>query len=178
MARKKARVKSKTTSSTLPPHFITTFGKKVLLRANKKTRALAQEIVTDAKVAIRTQKYNWAPLSDRYLERKQRLGLDERIYMATREYVNKGIGVFEKDGYVFAGPKRGTHKPSGLEYRVLARILEFGTDTIPARPLWRLLLSNALRKSEYLRKSLRSDTAKRWRTSMKRSKKRRARRSK
>lgn len=155
-ARKRPKVKGRTRTSSLPSNFISTFGKEALIKANDDTRAFAKEVAKDAKAIIRQQKYKWEPLSEEYLERKKKLGLDERILIATKAYVNKGIGSFERKGLIFVGPKPGKHKPSGLTYQKLARIHEYGTWSIPARPLWRPLLSAALRRSKKFRREYNS----------------------
>ena len=88
------------------------------------------------------QKYNWRPLSEEYLEWKKEQGLDDRILIATGDYVDsiqvrktkRGTGV-----QIQVGVPAGIHEPSGLPYRTLARIMEFGSSTrgVPARPHWR-----------------------------------------
>ncbi len=138
----------------LPANFFSAFKKDALILANEKTRKFAKELSAEVKEIIRKQKYKWEPLSEDYLEHKERVGLDTRIYMATKEYVNKGIGYWEVGRFIFVGPKPGIHEPSGLKYEWLARIHEYGSFKvgIPARPLWRPLLSVAIRRSKTLRK--------------------------
>mgnify|MGYP001447643462 CR=1 FL=1 len=109
----------------------------------------------------------WAALSERYLRWKKRRGLDPRILIATGEYV-KNIGIekvkghFRKEkgkkGIILVKPEDGKqadgkdvayvvcvpdrkHQASGLNFRRLARIHEFGSVKahIPARPHWRPL---------------------------------------
>ena len=140
--RKKAKVKAKFKKEELPNNFFSAFKKDALMLANRDTRKFAKALSAEAKEIIRTQRYKWHPLSEAYLEHKEREGLDLRIYMATKDYVNKGIGWWEKNGFIFVGPKPGIHKPSGLTYVYLSRILEHGSLKvgIPARPLWRPLL--------------------------------------
>lgn len=175
--RKNPKVKTATTSRTLPKNFFSAFGKDLLLKADDETRKFAKDLAKEAKSIIRDQRYDWKSLSDAYLKQKERKGLDTRIYIATKTYVNKGIGYFEKGGYSFVGPKPGTHKPSGLPYAVLARILEFGTWSIPARPLWRPLLSVALRRSKHFRNKFVSDARKDFNKKLKGSVKKKARKS-
>lgn len=147
-----AKVKAKFKRTTLPKNFFSAFNKDVQVLANQTSRKFAQDAVASVKKAIRNQEFNWKPLSPAYKKFKERKALDERIYVATKEYLNKGIGWWESQGKVFAGPKNGIHKPSGLTYRQLSRIHEFGTWTIPARPLWRPVLSKLLAKRKMYRK--------------------------
>lgn len=167
--KKRAKVKGKTRTKTLPNNFITVFNKKLLIRANKETREFAKGIAAEAKSIIKEQRYNWPPLSDNYLNYKLNKGLDDRIYIATGEYLIKGIGYFEKGGFIFVGPKPGIHKPSKLPYEYLGRILEYGTDTIPARQLWRPLLSSTLRKSQKFKRTFQEATKKSYNQQVKRS---------
>lgn len=147
MAKKKPNIRTTVKSRTLPPNFFSVFNKEALVLANKTTRAAAQQVTKDAKNVIRNQEFNWQELSPRYKEWKKKKGLDERKLMATKTYVNYGIGWWEKEGRIFVGPRRGIHKPSGLSYQDLARMLEFGTWKMPARQLWRPLLSKAMASS-------------------------------
>lgn len=151
---KRPKISGHATTKTLPKNFFSTFNKRMLVRATDETREIAKDLSKEAKDIIRSQRYAWKPLKEKYRDKKVAKGLDERILMATKEYVNKGIGHFEKDGYIFVGPKSGTHKPSGLSYNALSRIHEFGTWSIPARPLWRPLLAVALKKFYTLKKKL------------------------
>ncbi len=151
MARK-IRTKVTIRKKELPSNFFSLFKNDVKILANEKTRKFAKDIAKEAKETIRKQKFNWKPLNKAYKRDKERKGLDQRVYMATKDYVNKGIGYWEKEGQIFVGPKQGTHKPSGFTYQHLSRIHEYGTDTIPARPLWRPLLAVTLAKIKPFRK--------------------------
>jgi hypothetical protein len=68
--------------------------------------------------------------------------LSEKIYIATGDFL-RNIRARERkvQGRVVwvVGPSSGTHAPSGLTYRELARIHEFGSRAagVPPRPLWR-----------------------------------------
>ena len=151
---KKPKVKAKLTQTELPPGFFTAFKKEALLLANKVNEQFAKDTLKEIKETVRKQKFKWKKLSPEYLAKKKREGLDTRIYLATRDYINKGIEYRKKDGFIFVGPKEGTHKPSGLTYKQLARILEWGTwdGRIPARPLWRPVASKMLAKKKIYRK--------------------------
>lgn len=163
MARKKTKkpkVSGKVKTKSIPPHFITAFKKEAQLRASKLIRELAEDLAEEAKDIILEQRYNWESLSSGYLAYKLRVGLDPRILIATGEYVDEGIGHYEKDGIIFVGPMPGIHEPSGVPYVKLARWFEYGTETMPARPLWGPLYRVALKRNKKLRKKIRADTKK------------------
>lgn len=123
------------------------FKNEVQLRSSQFTREVAAGIANDAVDAIENQTFHWKPLSEKYLKWKKSQGLDERILVATEEYKNS-ISWGEVGNKVWAGISPGAeHESSGLPMSILARIHEFGTKTIPARPLWRPLLSKYTRKS-------------------------------
>ncbi len=81
------------------------------------------------------QDLDWVPLSDATITKK---GHDE-VYMETESYF-KSISIEVKtqpgsmDVVIFP---EGKHGPSGLPMAMLAGYLEYGTETIPSRPLWR-----------------------------------------
>ncbi len=157
----KPRVKAKFKKTSLPPSYFSLFKKDVLMLANQKTRKFSKEIAAEARDIIKNQEFKWKPLSDAYLDSKILKGLDERIYIATGDFL-KHIGWWEKivgkKALIFVGPKPGIHKPSGLTYQFLAKILEFGSlkANIPARPLWRPLLSRVVRRSKGFRQEYRN----------------------
>lgn len=126
--------------------FLAVFRKEVELNATKLTKESAKQIVEDARDAVENQSIDWVSLKPEYLERKEKEGLDPRILIATREYLMTfGWGVTH--GKVWCGiPSDVIHEGSGLPAHILGRIHEFGTATIPPRPLWRTVLSNWLRK--------------------------------
>ena len=145
---KKLKIRTTIKSRTVPPNFFSVFNKEAFVKANKVTRETAKQVAKDAKDVIRNQEFDWEPLDPGYKETKKKKGLDERILIATKDYVNNGIGWWEKEGRIFVGPRRGIHKPSGVPYQTLARWLEFGTWKMPARQLWRPLLSRAIQTSK------------------------------
>ena len=147
----KARVKVKTSREELPSHFFSTFKKEVDILANRVTRKAADRTVEVAKEILENQSFKWQALDPDYLKWKQEQGLDERILIATRDYIDNGIGQWEENRRIFVGPLPGIHKPSGLTYVALSRIHEFGTWSIPARPLWRPLLVIMLKENQGLR---------------------------
>ena len=92
------------------------------------------------------QRYNWKPLSVDYAKYKAKYGLDPRILISTEEYKDS-IKVFRtKDTGYLVGVPHKLHSESDLYLDDLAKIHEFGTETIPARPLWRTALSIFSRK--------------------------------
>jgi hypothetical protein len=106
-------------------------------------KALAERFIELVRKGIQQQRYRHVPLSTGYLAWKRRMGLDERILIATGDYVRsfqvrreERKGPQGKQIVYTAGPPDEIHPPSGLNYRTLARIHEFGTATIPARPHW------------------------------------------
>lgn len=109
----------------------------------------ADSFRNDLTTAIRSQKYYWVPLNKKYLERKRKAGLDLRKLIATTNYMKeirvKLNKVSLKDLKISyeVSPPRTRIKPSKLNknpkitYEKLARIHEYGTSRIPARPHWR-----------------------------------------
>ena len=102
----------------------------------------AYEFRAYIKRVIEEQRYQWYPLSYKYLDWKKTTGLDQRTFIATGEYVDS-IKVFKfynkaKDsiGYVVGLPHK-KHTMSNLYLDDLAKVLEYGTKTMPARPHWR-----------------------------------------
>lgn len=100
----------------------------------------AESIVNEVKETIDLQKLDWIPLSTKYLRYKERHNLDTRILIATSFY-RDNITWYVKGGTVYFGVKDIVHEPSGMPLPILARIHEFGTSTVPARPLWHPVLN-------------------------------------
>jgi len=127
--------------------FLAVFEEEVSLQAFKCNKDMAKEITAEAKSIIENQSYRWRPLTDQYLRRKIKQGYDRRILIRTKEYVDS-ISWGVTGGRVWAGiPALKIHQGSGMPIAKLARIHEFGTKTVPARPLWRPLLSKHVRQS-------------------------------
>lgn len=130
--------------------FFNTMPKTVVKVSGDWVRREARELRDELKAAIRNQEFDWEALSPSYLRKKEREGLDTRIYIARGDYLN-AIVVRRKPvrGKVVytVGVLPGRHY-SGLTYVVLARIHEFGSRkrNIPARPLWRPIWSRWVRK--------------------------------
>jgi hypothetical protein len=121
--------------------FLAMFGNTVSLQATEGNKEIAKAITDEAKLVIEQQRYRHQPLNPDYRDRKEAEGYDTRILIRTGEYL-ESISWGVTHGRVWAGvPSRKIHEDSGLPLHVLARIHEFGTSTIPPRPVWRPLLS-------------------------------------
>jgi hypothetical protein len=99
---------------------------------------LAAEFADDLKSIISRQLIAWVPLSPVYKKRKRILGLDPRILIATGRYVASIQPVQQDDGsWVVSVPDEPLRPGSKYTLKDLARWLEYGTETMPARPHWR-----------------------------------------
>lgn len=126
--------------------FLSVFKKQVELKATELTREVAEGIAEEARDILDTQRYNWTPLKEKYVKRKEREGLDTRILIATGE-LRDSIDWGEEAGKVWCGiPSDEIHSGSDLPMHILARIHELGTATIPPRPLWRPLLAKWMKQ--------------------------------
>jgi hypothetical protein len=110
-------------------------------RAQKLVMELGRAVAKEVTHHIKMQDLDWVPLFDRTIERKGH----EKVYLETFEYF-KSIRVMltdtsrnESEASVFAA---GMHPKAGLPIQYLALVLENGTATIPARPLWRPVFDN------------------------------------
>lgn len=148
-----AKITGTVTYKVLPPDFFSVFKSGAKIEATKKIEELAKDILDELREIVEKQKYKWFPLTPEYLEAKKKAGLDLRIYLATRELIDEGIGVYKKGKSIFVGPLKGKHSKSKLTYQKLAQYLEYGTENIPARPLWRPLKSSVKRRSKILKKA-------------------------
>ncbi len=95
---------------------------------------------------IRSQDLGWAPLSEDYLDTKRKEGKSEKIYVLTSTYF-QSITSWVQDDKAFAGVKRNVvHTDKEGETRVwkIAQMLEYGTEKMPARPLWQPTFKEAL----------------------------------
>jgi hypothetical protein len=116
--------------------FTATFEKQAKLVANKYCKTMAQAIVAEARLVLNEQEYNWQPLKDYYRRWKITHGLDERVLIATGFY-RDNITSWVSKGKVHFGIKPTKKYPDGgPSLWKIAQIHEFGTKTIPARPLW------------------------------------------
>lgn len=150
--------------------FLAVFRDEVELNATKANKEIAEQIADEAVEVIESQRYRWKPLSEEYKARKQEMGYDERIYIRTGEFVSK-IDHGEKNNKVWTGiPPDAEHTgemarsdepdKKSIPMWLLARFLEFGTKTIPPRPLWRPLIA------KYVRSQVRKKFAERYRKAL------------
>lgn len=131
-------------------NFFNVFRKSAQVNATKTSREAAEEVLKEFHDILDNQKYKWEPLSPAYEEFKAQTGLDPRIMIATSFYKDH-IEIWEEGGHIYLGAKPGViHKPSGMPLVKIMRIHEYGTKTVPARPLWRPLLSKFVRKNKRL----------------------------
>lgn len=127
----------------------------------------SSEIVDSVKTGIRRQSFPHVPLSRPYLQWKEKEGLDLRILVATKEYVNAleapkpkqkrrayGLDRIPDKQTWEVGPPEGYHSPSGMTYSQLAATHEFGvfTRNIPPRPHWRPSFQKAATAKAFLPK--------------------------
>ena len=120
------------------------------LEANKVTKQIAKEMVAEAVSVLDNQKYNWKPLKEAYKQWKISKGLDERILIATGLY-RDSIKWWTRQGRVHFGVPKTKKTAEGFPLWALARVHEFGTRTVPARPLWRPILSKFIRQRQDFR---------------------------
>jgi len=106
--------------------------------------------------------FSHRPLTQAWVSRKAREGLDGRKLIATGDYM-EGIEVFrgvqqESGVYYMVRPARRKHRPSGLTLRRIARIHEFGSATIgiPARPHWGPVTRDVIRRARQLGPTVRA----------------------
>lgn len=119
---------------------------------------MAQEFADDLKEIIERQLIAWVPLSSGYTRRKRMLGLDPRILIATGRYVNSIQPIEQPDGsWVVSVPDEPLGGKSKYTLKDLARWLEYGTKTMPARPHWRPALNIWRTKIYQVRRRVRHD---------------------
>ncbi|MHA2429220.1 MAG: hypothetical protein ACXADB_14455 [Candidatus Hermodarchaeia archaeon] len=97
--------------------------------------ALGKAIRGTVKGHIKKQDLPWKPLKPITIQLKGH----DTIYVHTIDYYNKirsQLRPMDNDGISLTVAPRGKHV-SGLDMQVLARMLEYGTSKMPARPLWR-----------------------------------------
>lgn len=117
--------------------FISVFKEEVSLAGFKCNKEIAREYSKEAKDVIERQRYNWHPLSPRYLKDKVSKGYDHRIYIRTGELlasISWGVthgkvwtGIPSRVKHVgkFANPDEPKREPTPMW--LLARWLEYGT---------------------------------------------------
>jgi hypothetical protein len=122
--------------------FVKAFGDTRKKEADKVMVASAKAIVAEVKDVIERQRYHWKPLSEMYRDMKIAKGLDERILIATGLYKRSIKWWKTTGGEVRFGVPRGIRTQEGVPLWLISKWLEFGTRKMPARPLWRPVLSS------------------------------------
>ena len=105
----------------------------------KELRAAAREYRDMVIDAIENQKYDWERLSDSWASYKAVSGLDPRAWVAQGDFIEalKASEVRRAGKSYYAGLYVDSKHYSGLAMAQLAIFLEYGTVTIPPRPLFR-----------------------------------------
>lgn len=87
---------------------------------------------------IDNQDLNWIPLSEKYLQKKKKEGLQTNIWEATSD-LKKAIAISQFDKSVAIGVLKGRKNREGEDLALIASVLEYGSAkrNIPARPLFR-----------------------------------------
>jgi len=123
--------------------FVRIFEESAKSAASRVLKLRCEQLTRELRDAILGQKYNWYPLSPEYLRRKVAQGFDPRILIRTKEYV-ESLQVSEQEetefGLLFRVEVPDEEHNSGLPFRELARIMEFGRRDGKkpyARPHWR-----------------------------------------
>lgn len=82
-------------------------------------------------------KYNWTPLNEKTKDFKRKHGLDSRILIATKQYLNS-IEVYKYRGKVTVGIRRSERYENGATIADVAAIHEVYSTMSdkPYRPLW------------------------------------------
>jgi hypothetical protein len=98
---------------------------------------IAEQFINDIKDSINTQKYNFAPLSPRYLAYKYKRGLSLHTWEATSQLKNTLSYTVKGNTIIIGWDKSLVHKNSNSKLYKIAMYLEYGTSVIPPRPLFR-----------------------------------------
>lgn len=121
---------------------------------------IAQDMADDVVKYIEKQPHYWPVLKERYREWKLRNELDERMLIATGDYIDS-IGIQQikrgKGVQIRVGVPNKTIEDTDLKYDQLARIHEYGTETIPARPHWRPVFNKWRRRKGVMSRKLLKD---------------------
>lgn len=99
---------------------------------------MAHEMRNALRAAIKNQRYKkqWAPLSVRYLEHKREHNLSLNIWEAS-SYLIESITVRKYgDHYIVGFPHNKVYPGTRIRVEQVAKWMEYGTETMPARPLF------------------------------------------
>lgn len=110
---------------------------------------LARTFKTMINEAIKKQRYanRWQPLSYSYMRYKQIHNLSTNMWEATG-LLRKSIVARRRNGYYMIGVDPTKRYKDGPKVIEVARWMEYGTSTMPARPLFRPIMT-------YIRKHIR-----------------------
>jgi len=109
---------------------------------------LAAEIQKKIRKHIQDQDLDWAQLAPRTQARKGH----DMAYIETWEFMRKIEADVRRKGRFsveLTVMPAGKHDASGMSMQKLARILEFGWEKIPARPLWRPVMAEVRAMPEF-----------------------------
>lgn len=123
--------------------FVRLFKESARATAERFLKLQGEVLTKKLKEAILGQRYNWYPLDPKYLRDKVRQGYDPRILIRTKQYVEE-MQVFGpeeiENGVLYRVGVPDEDHNSGLPFRELARIMEYGRRDGKkpyARPHWR-----------------------------------------
>lgn len=125
------------------PNLVRDFEESARQTAERFLRLQAERLTRQLRDAILGQRYNWYPLDPEYLRRKVQQGFDPRILVRTKQYVEslQPFGPEETEfGVLWRVTVPDEEHNSGLPFRELARIMEYGRRDGKkpyARPHWR-----------------------------------------
>jgi len=145
------------------PNFVSVFKHSAMTATARQMHSVADEFRDTLQEVIRSQLMAWKPLSPGYQKAKKKSGLDERILIATGEYVSKICVMREetKNGVLYSVgfPSGALHEGSGLPLHVLARVHEFGSSKahVPPRPHWRPTISMFMSRVPRMTKDIQED---------------------
>lgn len=105
---------------------------------------LAYRLKNDLVRYIKTQRYakkgKWVPLKYEYVQYKKRKGLSTNTWEATSRLV-ESLTVTKRGSTIYVGISKSKMYPeSQVKVIQVARWLEYGTDRIPPRPLFRPII--------------------------------------
>ena len=92
---------------------------------------------------ISTQDLRWTPLKPATIAAKVRKGQSEDIYVATSTYF-QSITSYAKNGKGYVGVNKTATYADGMKVSDIAKLMEFGGGSMPARPLWQPTFKEAL----------------------------------
>jgi hypothetical protein len=96
-----------------------------------------------AKGHMSAQDLGWKPLKPQTIKTKVKKGYSENILMMTTSYF-QAITTIVKGDTAFAGVKRGSKHSKGGDLTSIAAIHEYGSNSTPARPLWKPVFTEAM----------------------------------